>query len=228
MALSQSFNLLRRYAVIPTRPRPADRRDECVSISYGDMQSFRPRAIGSVGETVTMFQSPTEICSHSDMRTYIGCTVQVVVSISYGDMQSFRLRRGRSGKRVSSVSISYGDMQSFRRGYLHNREPCVLSVSISYGDMQSFRPAAGSYARQSRGKGFNLLRRYAVIPTECQILYSRVSISYERYLRHGQRAVMALVLVSISYGDMQSFRLQKITANAPELSFNYGGSHSDG
>ena len=86
------FNLLRRYAVISTsekirlaKPTPrfqspteicshSDRRiSSCchrlstVSISYGDMQSFRPCCLASKTRSI-WFQSPTEICSHSDYR----------------------------------------------------------------------------------------------------------------------------------------------------------------
>ena len=83
------FNLLRRYAVIPT---PDSRRqyEACsVSISYGDMQSFR-QSCNRHCAALNTFQSPTEICSHSDIQIRLLWIWLIFVSISYGDMQSFR------------------------------------------------------------------------------------------------------------------------------------------
>ena len=109
-----SFNLLRRYAVIPTRHfQPAGNAPDSFNL-------LRRYAVIPTGEEAQgsgqddLFQSPTEICSHSDllvhavdilsngfnllrryaviptMLIYFSPIAGMLVSISYGDMQSFR------------------------------------------------------------------------------------------------------------------------------------------
>ena len=114
-AILTRFNLLRRYAVIPTDEVVGQPKGLGVFQSPTEICSHSDQAIDVREAQPIQFQSPTEICSHSDPSPVISKRRSVLVSISYGDMQSFRQSMGSQAIYGSVVSISYGDMQSFRR-----------------------------------------------------------------------------------------------------------------
>ena len=163
------FNLLRRYAVISTSEK---------------IRLAKP---------TPRFQSPTEICSHSDVSVVSGAVVRMSFNLlrRYAVIPTSARRSARRvppGFQSPTEICSHSD--SFRRiGRLR-----YLRVSISYGDMQSFRLNSGKTLVGSM-PCFNLLRRYAVIPTG-----------------RGKLQLQHMLPVSISYGDMQSFRPEPGTA----------------
>ena len=126
MGVLLGFNLLRRYAVIPTRMSAKAMRRYSSSFNLLRRYAVIPTpATPPPPMTIVRFQSPTEICSHSDQRRppHAGCSWWV--SISYGDMQSFRPCYSWRDGANPRVSISYGDMQSFRPAvvYAHSSVP---------------------------------------------------------------------------------------------------------
>ena len=116
-----------------------------VSISYGDMQSFRQKVARTEPRRLRRIRRfnllrryaviPTSSVQARQSPTEIAVIPTLVVKF---ELEEFFW-----------VSISYGDMQSFRP---------AMDVSISYGDC-SIPTSEGS------DRCFNLLRRYAVIPT---------------------------------------------------------------
>ena len=212
--LCSCFNLLRRYAVIPTANRPdiADRAavfqsptEICghsdptkmhLSRASNTFQSpteicgHSDRSKSSPSKSSIWFQSPTEICGHSDStsccvasnalgfqspteicghsdadKVDIAVIPAALVSISYGDMRSFR----RQTEQLRATEIDQFQSPTEICGHSDNLWLLLMSAIIKVG--------------------FNLLRRYAVIPTR-----------WHRRLCHGP------CRVSISYGDMRSFR----------------------
>ena len=82
--LAISFNLLRRYAVIPTRVVVMRTRISWgFSISYAICKSLTDNS-GRV------FQSPTEICSHSDSRYHFSSKITSLAILLRGSRISCR------------------------------------------------------------------------------------------------------------------------------------------
>ena len=173
------FNLLRRYAVIPTAPplqtgrfNLLDMLSDLFQMIQNGLISFQsPTEICSHSDArlasmgmywpIDLFQSPTEICSHSDLSRPIGARRPSKAHASHSDATA------GDEQRDMSVSISYGDMQSFRRKppralpdsprcfNLLRRYAVIPTVQREYLDSSS----------DASIRSFNLLRRYAVIPT---------------------------------------------------------------
>ena len=185
-----SFNLLRSSAVIQTEGVQAGLCLVCqVSISYGAVQSFRPRFWSDRLRVSAGFQSPTEQCSHSDTST---ACAQV------GTASSFNLLRSSAVIQTWRTRSTQPEIRQFQSPTEQCSHSDILGPHLLCVNMRGFNLLRSSaviqtWRRQTQSwparASFNLLRSNAVIQTA------------GNYRKRG-----GALLVSISYGAMQSFR----------------------